>query len=196
MNTAKIPLSGKNSNGSFCIVDAEDVELVAGVKWHLSDTGYAVNRSNGKTTRMHRLINKTPDGLVTDHKNNDKLDNRKSNLRSVTQAENAKNHKYTKGYVWDKSKGRWMVRVNSRFCGRYDTEAEAIEAVRRYTSGQEYIPARRKLRYLPTGVSRLKGSRSYTAKAQINGKRHYLGTFKTVREAKIAYDNIKKEVNQ
>lgn len=182
MNIARIPLSGKRGSGKFAKVDTEDVEIVAKYRWHLNDSGYAVNRSNGITVRMHRLINNTPDGLFTDHKNHNTLDNRKSNLRTVTQAENMRNYKGGKNYCWDKSKNKWLVRVNKKFCGRYRTEQEAQDAAKRYKSGQEYVPRRRKLYYLPKGISKQLGK--YKVRPQVNGKKIWLGQYATLEEAK------------
>lgn len=116
---AKIPLFGKLGLGKYALVDDEDVERVAGTKWHVSDSGYAVNRYKGKTLRMHRLINETPDGLVTDHINHNRLDNRKKNLRAVTQKENVRNCSGRKHSVYkdlpifttyDKHRNSYVVR--------------------------------------------------------------------------------------
>lgn len=83
----------------FATIDDSDYELVSQYKWFLIK-GYAVTqkylgggRKNAKykTIQMHKLINDTPDGLETDHINRDKLDNRRSNLRSVTKSENMLN---------------------------------------------------------------------------------------------------------
>ena len=186
-DTANIPLSGKLGKGLFCLVDREDVELVAGVRWHLSDTGYAVNRSNGKTIRMHRIINKTPKELFTDHKNHNRIDNRKSNLRTVTQAENMANYKGAKGYCWDKSRNKWLVTVKGNFRGRYDTEEEAIVAMKKYSSGQEYIQRKRKFYNLPTGITKQFGK--YRVRPQVDGKRIWLGQYATVQEAEKILKN-------
>ena len=116
---------------SDILYDPEDTELVASRKWHMSHLGYAIWRGfvDGKkvTLRLHRLINQTPEGMVTDHINGNKLDNRRSNLRTVTTAENNLNVR-RKGYSWDKSKGNYIVRFKSKYIGRYKDMSEAREA--------------------------------------------------------------------
>lgn len=51
---------------------------------------------------LHREINNTPDGYLTDHANGDTLDNRRCNLRTATNAQNTWNSKMrsdnTSGY--------------------------------------------------------------------------------------------------
>lgn len=78
------------TQGFTAIVDDEDYALLSSKKW-CYHSGYAVNTGTGKTIQMHRIINKTPVGMQTDHINLNKLDNRKSNLRSVTRAGNNQN---------------------------------------------------------------------------------------------------------
>lgn len=106
--------------------------------WHLSDTGYVMGRYNKKRARLHRLIMNCPEGMTVDHLNGDRLDNRKSNLRICTQSENAKNRHNEKGYCYDKSRNKYMVRYNNKFYGRYATEEEAKRAYRLACSGVEY----------------------------------------------------------
>lgn len=193
---ANIPLFGKRGLGKFTIVDDEDVELVAGTRWHVNDSGYAVNRYKGKTTRLHRLINKTPDGLFTDHKNGNTLDNRKSNLRSVTKKENAQNNHVAKGYTWDESKQKWMVRYRGTYYGRYATEREAQQAYKLACSGvakQSRVHPRRAL--LPRGVLYMEpnaraGRAPYYIRPQRNGKKYFRGYFSTPQEAEAAYNNF------
>jgi hypothetical protein len=86
-----IPLT----QGKQALVDDADYDMFSQWKWcyHL---GYAKRRSAGgrkgsKILFMHREINETPDGFVTDHINGDKLDNRRSNLRTATKRLNAAN---------------------------------------------------------------------------------------------------------
>lgn len=86
-----IPLS----NGGYTIVDDGDYGHLMKWKWRKSESGYAVrsifNGGHTKHIRMHRSINNTPDGLFTDHINGDRLDNRRSNLRSCTMQQNNMN---------------------------------------------------------------------------------------------------------
>lgn len=192
--TKVIRLSGKYAaeRNAYAIVDEEDYDMLVQMgSWYLSDTGYAVRRcfvdGRSKTVRMHRVVNDTPDGLVTDHLNRNRLDNRKSNLRSTDQAANAKNRRSI-GYSWDTAKNKWVVRYMGRHYGRYSSEEEARRAYRLACSGVEYAKKDRRPKFhLPTGVFRNRSNKKYQAKAVINGKRFYLGSFATVEEAESAY---------
>lgn len=134
MTPAKIPLSGKRGAGKFMLVDVEDVPKLAGIRWHLTDNGYAVNRTRGTNIRAHRLIMNTPKGMDTDHRNRDRLDNRKSNLRVCTRSENLQN-KAAIGVWLDKRRGTWQAEITvnkkKRYLGAYKTREEAMEVYRR-----------------------------------------------------------------
>lgn len=90
-----------------------------------------------KTIRFHRLvIGASPEQMV-DHINGNSLDNRRSNLRIATAAENSRNalprHGYSsrfKGVGWHKGAWRARIRVNHRhICvGRFSDEVEAAFA--------------------------------------------------------------------
>lgn len=84
----KIPLS----QGKFALVDDEDFEFLNQFKWHLNNSGYAKTNSsiNKKPIHflMHRLVFWALNGEILDHKNRDKLDNRKENLRVVSHKQN------------------------------------------------------------------------------------------------------------
>lgn len=187
---ALIPLSGKNGKGLYAKVDDEDYDELSKIKWHLNDSGYAVNRKNGITTRMHRLVNKTPDGLFTDHKNHDRLDNRKFNLRTVTTQENMKNI-HAKGIYWDKNRNRYIVSYKNKFGGRYETLEEAQIAYKMQKSGVPYVPQRRKLYNLPTGISKQFGK--YRVRPQRDNTKYWLGQFSTIEEAQNALLKWQKE---
>lgn len=65
---------------------------------------------------MHRVVNKTPKGLETDHINRNRLDNRKKNLRSVTSGQNKFNRSGLNGISWNKTRGKWYayITVNNK----------------------------------------------------------------------------------
>ena len=95
-----------------------------------------------KTFQAHQLVcvtflNHAPNGykgLVCDHKNNNRLDNRLVNLQLVTCRENLskdrknKTSKYT-GVCWVKANSKWQsaIRINGKkkYLGSFNTELEA-----------------------------------------------------------------------
>lgn len=81
----------------------------------------------------------TPKGYQTDHINSDGLDNRRSNLRNATHAQNqwnkgksASNTSGYKGLVWNKKNKCWMARIRCNgkryYLGSYRTAVEAAQA--------------------------------------------------------------------
>jgi len=87
------------TKGKLAVVDDDEFEFITQWKWSFDGSyavrGHYLGRKNGKDKYkkiyLHRVLNKTPKGLETDHINKDKLDNRKENLRSVTKSQNGRN---------------------------------------------------------------------------------------------------------
>jgi hypothetical protein len=133
-----IPLT----RGLFAIVDADDYERLSRYKWHAGGKGdncYAQRCENGKTIKMHNEIIDVPAGLICDHKNHNRLDNRKCNLRSCTYSQNAQNRRPRadctsgyKGVCWDRDRRKWQARIqhNGRLIhiGYYEYEQDAAIA--------------------------------------------------------------------
>jgi hypothetical protein len=93
MEVCQIPLRNKKKEiVDYALIDADDYERLSQYKWSKSFSGYACS-SNKKVRTMHRLIVDTdvPKGYVIDHINRNRLDNRKSNLRVVSQSLNLHN---------------------------------------------------------------------------------------------------------
>lgn len=87
---AEIVLRDKNCN-EVCraIIDVDDIWKVKEYRFRLSSDGYVRTKRN--TLFIHRIILDCPQGMVVDHINGNKLDNRKYNLRICSQATNACN---------------------------------------------------------------------------------------------------------
>jgi len=126
---------GTMSNGIEFIVDAEDVPKIQNICWYLNKQGYVVSGDK----RLNRIITGCEnDKFVVDHWNRNPLDNRKSNLRIVTQHCNvlnsSKRNDNTSGMtgVWfDKKNNKWCaeIKLNDKkyFIGRYGSKIEAIQ---------------------------------------------------------------------
>lgn len=136
----KIPLT----KGKYAIIDPDDYELVSQYKWHAwyssgnwyARTNYWIKK-DGKlkcvSLLMHRLILNPPPDLTVDHINGDGLDNRRSNLRCATHAENVRNRhkawgasKY-KGVRKDRKKWRASIRKDKKdyFLGNFYNQISA-----------------------------------------------------------------------
>jgi len=125
------------TRGYEAIIDASDVPLVEGWNWYadvFGNTVYGKNRSrNGIkniTILIHRVIMGDPDGFQIDHIDGDGLNNRRSNLRFATHAENLRNRKMAKnntsgfkGVYWDLARKKWRARITFDgkiyYLGRY-----------------------------------------------------------------------------
>lgn len=124
----------------YAKVDARDVQTVSGIAWCVDGSGYAWASIDGKGVRMHRLIMSPPANMLVDHRNHQKLDNRRENLRVCTKMQNNVNlkgseHGSTSQYIgvsWDKSRNKWVSRITAhgvvRQIGRYEDEREAAIA--------------------------------------------------------------------
>lgn len=131
------------------LVDACDWGRLAARRWHLSRSGYAMS---GRSPLMHReVLGLQPgDGKYVDHINGDRLDNRRANLRVVTNAENMQNRPGAnrgatsnhRGVCWDRRTKQWRAQVTlngrNHFLGRFDTEDAASRAAAEFR--REHMP--------------------------------------------------------
>jgi len=131
----QIPLG----DGYYAYVDAADYEWLSQWTWHLRG-GYAVRQEKGKLIFMHRQIVQPPKGAIVDHKNRNKLDNTRNNLRVCTRPENMRNRgkrqgtsSRFKGVCYSKRHGKYFASVyyegKQLFLGLFTDE---IEAARTY----------------------------------------------------------------
>jgi len=120
--------------------DLDDYNLIKERSWCVRDLNYVVSRFNKKIISMHRLIMGFPEGLDVDHIDGNTLNNRKSNLRSVTHRQNSQNRKKIikktsvyNGVYYDKRARGWVSRIHdlqgkSIWLGVFVTEKEAAIA--------------------------------------------------------------------
>jgi hypothetical protein len=114
--THSIPLT----RGQTALVDDEDYPELSQYRWRLNSSGYAVRsyKASGKeiVVCLHREIMHAPRGLVCDHISGNKLDDRKANLRLISQQENLMNRRCFKnnrcGYKGvTRQHGKWHARI-------------------------------------------------------------------------------------
>lgn len=149
----KIPLT----QGQFALVDDEDYAELAQFKWYAAWAPkmwgfYAVRKvrlpgGRQRTESMHRRIVglKYGDRLQVDHRNHDTLDNRRANLRAVTNRENNENRRDPSPYgvgVRRRPSGRFQAQAWSngrlQYLGTYDTAEEAVAARRDWLEEQSH----------------------------------------------------------
>ena len=138
----KLNISTPKYPDKFTLVDDEDYEELNQWKWRFDNLAvirqiWNKREKRGITLSMHREIMKPLKGMVIDHKNHDRLDNRKSNLRICTQSQNLMNiisnrgsSKY-KGVYRHPINNVWIacIRLNSKGynLGSFKTEKEAAK---------------------------------------------------------------------
>lgn len=122
-----------NCADSF-ICDLKDLEKAKTYTWRKDKDGYAVATINRKAVSFHIFLLGRKEGLEIDHKNRDKLDNRRSNLRFVSHLVNMRNTKLTKSKTVGVSQryGHYVASIHidckTKHLGCFDTEEEAIQA--------------------------------------------------------------------
>jgi hypothetical protein len=132
-------------NGGVALIDAADVELVAGHGWsHNKVDGKTYVCSHqfggGKRTYLHRFLVQAPRGWMVDHADLDGLNNRRGNLRVASKAENGANRGANKNNT-SGAKGvvrHWRnrnlyvaqihVRGRNRYLGTFDSREAASAA--------------------------------------------------------------------
>lgn len=120
------------------LIDKGDYSLVGSKKWYFVVGRYAGDK---KGILMHRLILNAEKGQQVDHINGNGLDNRRNNLRFVTQSQNMMNAKKRrnttskyKGVSWNKHHKKWKAEINykkTNLIGYFDVEKDAAMAYNR-----------------------------------------------------------------
>lgn len=132
---------GRDASGNIFTFSLNKYDLIKDFYIRKNTLGYfyiSGKEKQGET--IHRIVMglKKGDGMVVDHINHDKSDNRDENLRICTQKENSYNHKAHKisksgivGVHWSENRKRWIVqlkrnRKNMHYSSHIDLEDAII----------------------------------------------------------------------
>ena len=124
-------------NKDTFIFDTSDFDFISQHKWSIENSGYVHTTIKGEHIRLHKYL-LGYDGFI-DHQNGDRSDNRRSNLRICTNAENVRNQRLSvrntsgyKGVCFDKRREKFeasiTVNFKKKFLGYYDSPVEAAHA--------------------------------------------------------------------
>ncbi|MCD4832045.1 MAG: hypothetical protein K8R02_09650 [Anaerohalosphaeraceae bacterium] len=134
------------TQNEYAFVDPEDYIALSHCRWQLKktkQTGYAVRGISvggvKKTIYMHREIMRPRGDLLIDHVNHNGLDNRKSNLRLATYAQNNWNSSKKKprgsrfrGVKMQKGTKKWRAVIchnkKAMHLGYFDRDVDAARA--------------------------------------------------------------------
>jgi hypothetical protein len=123
----------------IAVIDIEDLSLIDGHNWYAKiqgNTAYAVRKDHSRDRSfnipMHRIIVNAPCEFLVDHIDGNGLNNRRSNLRLATVAQNQHNKKLQKnnksgfkGVSFRQDRNNWVARIgiNSKYIclGSFDT---------------------------------------------------------------------------
>jgi hypothetical protein len=123
-----------NDNGCF-LLDKKDWKKMKQHKWSFDNLGYPTANIKGKATRLHKLL---VNYERTDHKNRDRSDNRRENLRECSSFQNAFNKGKRKdnktGFkgIHKRESGFYLVQIGFEkkqiYLGTYPNITDAIKA--------------------------------------------------------------------
>jgi hypothetical protein len=227
----KIPLRNKQKDIiDYTYVSKEDYEILNKYNFSKTNKGYCVGYINKKSGQLiHRYIiidilkNNINSKVYIDHINNNKLDNRRENLRLVTPSENVRNRKKQEnltskymGVSWNSNSKKWNTSIlieKKTLYASYDKEEHAAHQYNIWL--KEYnlehlvniniIPIQKdfilyksnvnnKIMNLPTGI--YTKNNKFRAIVNIDKKSKQIGVFLTIEEAVKARDKKLKEVEE
>jgi hypothetical protein len=135
------------TRGMVAVIDADDFILVAPYRWSaikIGDRWYAtrsrrVDEGRGIVMMHQQIMGDVPGGMMIDHEDLDGLNNRRSNLRVASKAENMANRTAQqnnsngwKGVHWSSRRNRWIAQIcherQRRFIGHFHTAEDAARA--------------------------------------------------------------------
>ena len=143
----RIDASGRTGKRVFAFVSDEDYELACRYSWCVDKDGYAIHyvpwwsadrKRHQRRLSLHRLIMGLPAARV-DHRDGNRLNCQRWNLRLATDGQNAwnattpkNNSSGFKGVCWDKEVRKWNAYITVAYkhknLGRFNNPREAAMA--------------------------------------------------------------------
>jgi hypothetical protein len=135
-------ITKRNGDKFTVLLDEADADIYDAHCWYMIN-GYVARTKQlgqGKTTTsyLHRELLRNPRNKDIDHKDGNKLNNSRANLRACSKSQNGSNrrihHTNNSGYkgVCRHSSGKWQATIGANgrytYLGLFDTPAEAAVA--------------------------------------------------------------------
>lgn len=120
---------GITTKGEEFLFDKEDYEEISKYCWLILKNGYVSCCKDGKTITMHRFLMTPPPDKVVDHINHNRADNRRSNLRICTNAENCRNRAVPPKGIGSRRSGNktyYSVFLRGKYYGSFKDYESAI----------------------------------------------------------------------
>ena len=123
--------------------DLEDLPVFQSRRWYVDKSGYLTSSyyymGKQRIVRFHRIVAHAQPGQRVDHRNRNRADNRKQNLRCCSLAENNRNRGLystntsgVAGVSFDKQRERWVASITYNgkrlFIGRFHNKEDAVAA--------------------------------------------------------------------
>lgn len=151
----EIPLRDKTKAVvAYALVDDDDFDLFGHLRWSRDQRNYVQHCWTRRPKKFRVLLHREIMGLTkgdrrtVDHINGNPLDNRRVNLRVVTQKTNSQNSRARggssryRGVSWAKREKKWLasayVAGRNRHIGYFDLEEDAALAAHAYRA--EHMP--------------------------------------------------------
>ena len=128
---------------SSFLFDLDDLPIIEIRSWYVDKDGYLKSSyyylGVMRIIRFNRIVAHPKPGQRVDHKNRNRADNRKQNLRCCSFSENNRNRGLystntsgVTGVVFDKKRKQWMATImhdhKRIFIGRFPNKSDAIKA--------------------------------------------------------------------
>lgn len=126
------------------LIDTEDLVKLEGYSIGINDKPngrFMVRVTNGYRTEqpITNILVNCPDDKIVDHIDRNPANNRKSNFRFLTTAENNQNVSLGKnntsgirGVCFDAARNKWFVQIKGKTIGRFSLYEDAVNAATEY----------------------------------------------------------------